>query len=71
MQEIGIAKAQKPLQGIAVAALGWILMIGGIVGLFLPFVPGAILIVAGALMLKPQLAWLWRALGECRVRFPV
>jgi len=71
MQEIGIAKTQKPLQRIAVVALGWILMIGGIVGLFLPFVPGAFLIVAGALMLKPQRGWLRRALETCRVRFPV
>ena len=70
MHEIGIAKAQNPLQRIVVAALGWILMIGGIVGLFLPFVPGAVLIVAGALMLRPQRAWL-RALEVCRMRFPV
>jgi hypothetical protein len=71
MQEIAIAKVQKPLQRIAVVALGWILMIGGIVGLFLPFVPGAVLIVAGALMLKPQRAWLRRAPEKCRARFPV
>jgi hypothetical protein len=71
MQEIGIAETQKPLQRIAVVALGWILMIAGIVGLFLPFVPGAFLIVAGALMLKPQRAWLRRAIETCRVRFPV
>ena len=71
MQEIGIAKTQKPLQRIAVVALGWILMIGGIVGLFLPFVPGTFLIVAGALMLKPQRAWLRRASETCQVQFPV
>ena len=70
MQEIGIAKTQKPLQRIAVVALGWLLIIGGIVGLFLPFVPGAFLIVVGALMLKPQRAWLRRALETCPVRFP-
>jgi len=70
MQEIGIAKTQKPLQRVAVVALGWILMIGGIVGLFLPFVPGAFLIVAGALMLNPQRTWLLRALAKCRMRFP-
>jgi uncharacterized membrane protein YbaN (DUF454 family) len=64
MQEIGIAKAQKPLQRIVVVALGWVLMIGGIVGLFLPFVPGAVLIVAGALMLRPQRACLRRALAR-------
>lgn len=70
MQEIGIAKAGKPLQRIAVVALGWILMIGGVIGLFLPFVPGAVLIVAGALMLKPQREWLRRALEKCLVRLP-
>jgi hypothetical protein len=71
MQEVGIAEARKPLQRITVVALGWILVIGGIAGLFLPFVPGAVLIVSGALMLRPQHAWLRRALEECRVRFPV
>ena len=70
MQEIGIAKTQKPLQRIAFVALGWILMIAGIVGLFLPFVPGAFLIVAGALMLNPQRTWLSQALEKCRMRFP-
>jgi hypothetical protein len=70
MKEVGIAEARKPLQRIAVVALGWILMIGGIVGLFLPFVPGAALIVVGALMLRPQRAWM-RTLEECRMRFPV
>jgi len=70
MQEIGIAKTQKPLQRIAVVALGWILMIGGIVGLFLPVLPGTFLIVAGALMLNPQRTWLSRAMEKCRMRFP-
>jgi len=71
MQEIGIGKTQRALQRVAVVTLGWILMIGGIIGLFLPFVPGAFLIVAGALILKPQRAWLRRAIETCRVRFPV
>jgi len=68
MQEIGIAKTQRPLQRVA---LGWILMLVGIVGLFLPVVPGAVLIVAGALILNPQRTWLSRALEKCRMRFPV
>jgi hypothetical protein len=45
-------------------------MIGGLVGLFLPFVPGAFLMVAGALMLNSQCTWLSRALEKCRMRFP-
>ena len=67
MQEIGIAKTQRPLQRFA---LGWILMLVGIVGLFLPVVPGTFLIATGALMLNPQRTWLSRALQKCRMRFP-
>jgi uncharacterized membrane protein YbaN (DUF454 family) len=36
MQEIGITKAQKPPQRFAVVALGWIVVLGGTVGLFIP-----------------------------------
>lgn len=70
MQEIGITKTQKPLQRIAVVALGWIFILGGVVGLFIPILPGGALIFAGALMLSPQSNWLRRALEKCRVRFP-
>jgi len=71
MQEIGITKSQNPLRRIAVVALGWILILGGIVGLFLPIIPGVVLIVIGALLVKPQWAWARRMLEKCRVRFPV
>jgi hypothetical protein len=70
MQKIGIPKTQIPLQRIAVVALGWIFIFVGIVGLFLPFVPGTLLIVAGALMLNPQCPWLRRAREKCRERVP-
>ena len=69
MPEIGIAKVRK-LPRIATVALGWILPLGGIAGLFLPIVPGGLLIVVGALMLRPHCAWLRRALENCQVRFP-
>jgi len=71
MREIGITKSQRPFRRIAVIVLGWVLILLGIAGLVLPVVPGAVLIVSGALMLRPQHAWLRRALEECRVRFPV
>lgn len=70
MQFIGIIKSEKPLQRIAVVALGWIFVLGGIVGLFIPILPGGVLICTGALMLSPQSTRLGRALGKCRVRFP-
>jgi hypothetical protein len=71
MQETETAHVQMKLRRAARFALGWILVLGGIVGLFLPIVPGAVLILAGGLMLSSQSAWLRRALEECRVRFPV
>ena len=67
MQEIRIVKTERPLQ---CAALGWILMLVGVVGLFLPIVPGAFLIATGALMLNPQSTWLSRTLEKGRTRFP-
>jgi uncharacterized membrane protein YbaN (DUF454 family) len=71
MQDIGITKSQKPLQRFAVVALGWVLILLGIVGLVLPVVPGAVLIVVGVLIVNPQSVWLRRMLEICRVRFPV
>src|SRR4029077_66596 len=70
MEVIGTIKTEKQLQRIAVVALGWIFVLGGTVGLFIPILPGGVLIFAGALMLCPQNTWLRRALSKCRSRFP-
>ena len=70
MQEIGITKSPK-LQRFAVVALGWVLILLGIVGLVLPVVPGAVLIVFGVLMVNPERVWLRRMLEKCQVRFPI
>jgi hypothetical protein len=70
MQAFGITESRKPPHRIAVAALGWISILGGIVGLFIPVLPGGVLIFAGALMLSPQSTWLRRTLEKCRVRSP-
>ena len=60
--------SKSPLKRVAILALGWSLVMGGIIGLFLPIVPEGFLIVAGALMLSPQCAWLRRELEKCRAR---
>ena len=70
MQEIRIGKAQTLPQHIAVTALGWTLILGGIFGLFLPVLPGGALILAGALILGPRSALLRRVVEKCRARFP-
>lgn len=69
MEDI-IDKTQTPLQRIALLALGWILTLVGILGLFLPILPGVFLIIAGALMLSPRNVWLQRA-EKYRAKYPV
>jgi uncharacterized membrane protein YbaN (DUF454 family) len=71
MQETGITKSQRPFRRIAIATLGWVLILLGIAGLVLPIIPGAVLIVVGALMVNPQWASARRVLHKCRVRFPL
>jgi len=66
--ESNAAMLKGLLKRVAILALGWSLVLGGIIGMFLPVVPGGLLIVAGALILSPQCAWLQRALEKCRAR---
>ena len=61
MQEVGITKLQNALRRIAVVALGWILILGGVAGLFVPIIPGAFLIVVGARWSIPNV----RGCGAC------
>ena len=56
------------LKRVATLALGWVLVLAGIAGLFLPILPGGILIVAGVLMLSPHCPWIRRALEKNRSR---
>lgn len=65
-----IEKPRKPLQRLAVISLAWVFILGGVAGLFLPIVPGGVLIVAGALMLTPKNALLQRLVEKSRARFP-
>lgn len=61
----------KPLRRIAVIALGWSLVLGGIIGLLLPVVPGGFLIVSGVLVVAAEHRWLRRAVDKLGARFPV
>jgi hypothetical protein len=67
--ESNAATLKTPLKRVALLAFGWVLVLGGIIGLFLPIVPGGFLIVAGALMLSPRCAWLRRLLEKYRIRY--
>ena len=50
--------------------VGWLLIVCGIAGLFLPIVPGAPLLLAGAFILFSDCEQLHRVTGTFRTRFP-
>jgi CheY-like chemotaxis protein len=64
-------KKQKSPKGFAVVALGWILLLGGVGGLFLPGVLRALLIAVGAFLLNRRYAWLRRAMDHYRLPFAI
>lgn len=50
--------------------LGWILVILGVAGLFLPFLQGILLILLGLWVLSIDSRWAHRCILKMRVRFP-
>jgi len=51
-------------------ALGWALLLLGIVGLFLPILQGMLFIFLGVALLSTQSEWVRRGLESLRARFP-
>lgn len=70
IEQTETARVGVTAQRVALVALGWILVLAGIVGLPLPVVPGVVLLLAGVAVLRSQSAWLARVLDKWRVRFP-
>jgi uncharacterized membrane protein YbaN (DUF454 family) len=50
--------------------LGWLLIFLGIIGWFLPIVPGTLLIFLGLALLSAQSEWVRDKIESFRVRFP-
>lgn len=55
----------------AVIASGWFLVLLGSVGLFLPILPGVLLLILGLTILSVEYEWARRWLAALRRRFPV
>ncbi len=55
---------------VALNAAGWALLILGIVGLFLPILPGVLLMVVALSLLSIEYAWARRWMGSLLHRFP-
>jgi hypothetical protein len=68
MQGTGNGEVQANFPPGASLALGWTLLFLGVVGLFLPVVPGALLLLAGGNILRRQSPWVLRASEKCRER---
>jgi uncharacterized protein YqgC (DUF456 family) len=50
---------------------GWGFILVGIVGLFLPFLPGMLSLIVGLLILSLEYVWANHFLQQVRARFPV
>jgi uncharacterized protein len=61
-------KAQIKRAGILVA--GWLFIVLGVIGLFLPIMQGALFIFIGLLILSSEYVWAHNLLQKLRARFP-
>jgi hypothetical protein len=67
--EYGLTMAQK-LKRIAIIVIGWIFLLLGIAGLFLPILQGVLFILIGLMILSTEYAWAHHLLGKMKARFP-
>ena len=61
-------KAQIKRAGLLVA--GWLFIVLGVIGLFLPIMQGALFIFIGLLILSSEYVWAHKLLQNLRARFP-
>jgi uncharacterized protein len=55
---------------IATEVVGWVFIVLGIAGLFLPVLQGILFLLIGLFILSTQYAWAHRLLHKLRERFP-
>ncbi|HEY1528864.1 MAG TPA: PGPGW domain-containing protein [Candidatus Angelobacter sp.] len=58
------------LKRLALIATGWALMLVGTAGLFLPVLPGVLLLIVGLSILSVEYAWARRWMSVLQRRFP-
>lgn len=54
----------------AILLLGWLFILLGIAGLFLPILQGILFLLIGLIILSSEYAWAHHLLGKLRSRFP-
>ncbi|MGI6144450.1 MAG: hypothetical protein GX092_06990 [Clostridia bacterium] len=63
-------KVYKAYKDIVILALGWLMLILGIIGCFLPFLQGILFLLIGLYILSKRTIWAQRVLGKIRRRLP-
>ncbi len=57
-------------KGILILSLGWVFILLGIAGLFLPIVQGILFLLIGLYLLSLQSAWARKIFNKLRHRYP-
>ena len=70
MSTIEIVGSEGNPHRIFIVTLGVSSMLLGAIGMFLPIVPGLLLLLAGAAILSRECPLIHRALNKCCARFP-
>lgn len=60
----------QKLKRIAIVIVGWVFLLLGIAGLFLPILQGVLFILIGLIILSTEYVWAHRLLSKLRARFP-
>lgn len=59
-----------PWKRIAIIATGWLFIVLGIAGLFLPVLQGVLFLLVGLVILSAEYHWARKLLDDLRTRFP-
>lgn len=63
-------KGKTTLKEILIIVAGWILLILGFIGLFLPVLQGVLFIFIGLYILSHKSPWAYKLLNKLKYRFP-
>ena len=62
--------SNKRMKRVALIAAGWVLLLLGVAGLFLPILPGVLLLIVALSILSVEYRWARRWMISLRRRFP-
>ncbi len=61
---------RTPLKRVLVLMVGWVFILLGIVGLFLPILQGILFLLIGLFILSSEYIWAHNLLARLRARYP-